>query len=216
MPVADHEGNQRMNSPDVGLAAPVTALRATPPRMRDRLYEILTFALAVLLLPIAFARRPGHARGLACQWASRLRFPAEDLAGLSPRARAAFDAARTEAFWQYGQLIGLTSGYRDPLTQQRLFDEEVRRSGSHASARTLVLPPAESSHVRGIALDVRPLEGARWLEQHGARHDLYRTYDNEWWHFEHRPETGGTPPRRQPHPGATPNPTAVTTERLCA
>jgi hypothetical protein len=82
-----------------------------------------------------------------------------------------------------------------------MFDEEVRRSGSPASARMLVLPPAESNHVKGIALDVRPHEGARWLEEHGARYDLYRIYDNEWWHFEYRPDSGGTPPRRRPHPG---------------
>ena len=178
--------------------------RALPPRPRDRLFAAVTLVLAVLLLPVALARHPGRARELACRWALRMRFPAEDLTGLTDGAMAAFTAARTEALWRHGQLIGLTSGYRDPLVQQRLFDEEVRRSGSPASARMLVLPPAESSHVKGIALDVRPLEGARWLEEHGARYDLYRTYDNEWWHFEHRPDSGGTPPRRRPHPGATP------------
>ncbi|MGC5016809.1 D,D-peptidase/D,D-carboxypeptidase VanY-N [Streptosporangium sp. DT93] len=129
------------------------------------------------------------------------RFPAEDLTGLTDGALAAFTAARTEALWRHGRLVGLTSGYRDPLLQQRMFDDEVRRSGSAASARMLVLPPAESSHVRGTALDVRPREGARWLEEHGARYDLYRLYDNEWWHFEYRPDRGGRPPRRRPHPG---------------
>lgn len=161
---------------------------ALPPRPRDRLYAVVTLVLAVLLLPAALARHPGRARELACCWALRMRFPVEDLTGLTDDAVAAFTAARTEALWRHGQLIGLTSGYRDPLVQQRLFDEEVRRSGSLASARMLVLPPAESSHVKGIALDVRPTEGARWLEKHGARYSLYRIYDNEWWHFEHRPE----------------------------
>ncbi|GAB0105499.1 hypothetical protein JMUB6875_44780 [Nocardia sp. JMUB6875] len=192
----------------------VNALRTTPPRARDRLYAIATFVLAVLLLPVAFGCRPGRARELACRWALRLRYPSEHLAGLTPQARTAFDAARAEAFWRHGQLIGLTSGYRDPAAQQRLFDEEVHRSGSVASARTLVLPPSESSHVRGLALDVRPHEGARWLEQHGGRYDLYRTYDNEWWHFEHRPETGGTPPRRLPHPGCTTEATPLVEHRI--
>ncbi|GAA0939072.1 D,D-peptidase/D,D-carboxypeptidase VanY-N [Nonomuraea longicatena] len=172
-----------------------------PPRPRDRLYAAATLALAVLLLPVALARRPGRARELACGWALRMRFPAEDLTGLTDGTLAAFTAARTEALWRHGQLIGLTSGYRDPHVQQRMFDEEVRRTGSPASARTLVLPPAESNHVKGVALDVRPHEGARWLEEHGARHDLYRIYDNEWWHFEYRPDRGGRPPRRRPHPG---------------
>ncbi|AQZ60831.1 D-alanyl-D-alanine carboxypeptidase [[Actinomadura] parvosata subsp. kistnae] len=175
--------------------------RTIPPRPRDRLYAVLTLVLAVLLLPVAFVRRPGRARELACRWALRMRFPAEDLTGLRDGALAAFNAARTEALWRHGQLIGLTSGYRDPGEQQRLFDEEVRRTGSPFLARMLVLPPAESPHVKGVALDVRPHEGARWLEEHGARYDLYRIYDNEWWHFEYRPDRRGTPPPRCPHPG---------------
>jgi hypothetical protein len=50
---------------------------------------------------------------------------------------------------------------------------------------------------------VRPREGALWLEEHGTLYDLYRTYDNEWWHFEHRHEAAGTPPPRLPHPATT-------------
>ncbi|TDD31789.1 VanY-like protein [Nonomuraea terrae] len=175
--------------------------RIIPLRPRDRLFALVTVVLAVLLLPVALVRRPGRARELACDWALGMRFPAEDLTGLTEGARAAFTAARTEALWRHGQLIGLTSGYRDPAVQQRMFDEEVRRCGSAVLARMLVLPPAESCHVQGVALDVRPYEGARWLEEHGARYDLYRMYDNEWWHFEYRPDRGGMPPRRRPHPG---------------
>ncbi|MEV3987062.1 D,D-peptidase/D,D-carboxypeptidase VanY-N [Nonomuraea sp. NPDC049758] len=175
--------------------------RTIPARPRDRLFAVVTLVLARLLLPAALVRRPGRARELACQWALRMRFPAEDLTGLTGGALAAFTAARTEALWRHGQLLGLTSGYRDPLVQLRMFEEEVRRTGSPALARMLVLPPTESNHVKGIALDVRPREGARWLEEHGARYDLYRMFDNEWWHFEHHPEYGGTPPRRRPHPG---------------
>ncbi|MEU4204927.1 D,D-peptidase/D,D-carboxypeptidase VanY-N [Streptomyces sp. NPDC045470] len=161
-----------------------------PTGPRDRVFAVLAVVLAVLLLPVAFVCRPGRARELACCWALGLRFPAEDLSGLTDGARTAFNAARTEALWRHGQLIGLTSGYRDPFVQQRLFDAEVRRVGSPAAARRLVLPPAESRHVKGTALDVRPFEGARWLEERGARYGLYRIYDNEWWHFEYHPHTG--------------------------
>lgn len=138
---------------------------------------------------------------VACAWALRLRFPREDLTGLSAGTLAALAAARTEAFWRDHQLIGVTSGHRDPSTQFQMFLAEVRRSGSADAARTRVLPPAESGHVQGIALDVRPVEGARWLELHGGRYRLYRIYDNEWWHFEHRPNLPSAPPRL-PHPGA--------------
>jgi D-alanyl-D-alanine carboxypeptidase len=127
-----------------------------------------------------------------------LRFPAEDLRGLAPETLTAFTHARAEAFWRYGQLIGLTSGHRDAAEQHRIFTEEVLRAGSVSAARRRVLPPEESRHVRGLALDVRPTEGARWLEQHGGRYGLYRVYDNEWWHFEYR----AVEPVRLPHPGA--------------
>jgi len=171
-----------------------------PARGRDRLYAAITLALGVLLLPAAFLRRPGRARELACAWALWLRFPAEDLTGLSPGTLTALTAARTEAFWRDRQLIGVTSGHRDAATQLRLFLSEVRRSGSPESARAWVLPPSESGHVHGIALDVRPVEGARWLERHGGRHHLYRTHANEWWHFEYQPHTHSAP-LRLPHPG---------------
>jgi zinc D-Ala-D-Ala carboxypeptidase len=166
---------------------------------RDRWYKVITRMLAVALLPVAFVITPRRARHTACQWALVARFPAEDLTGLTAATRTAFTAARSQALWRDGELIGLTSGYRDTREQERLFAQEVRRSGSPAAARLRVLPPYESRHATGIALDVRPLEGARWLENHGAQYHLYRVYDNEWWHFEYRPDGS---PQRLPHPGA--------------
>ncbi|BCB75492.1 hypothetical protein GCM10022251_28870 [Phytohabitans flavus] len=163
------------------------------------MYQFVTRALAVMLVPLAFLAAGRRARHVACQWALTARFPRERLAGLTPAARAAFEAARTEALWRDGELLGLTSGYRDAGEQARLFAEAVHRMGSPKAARRWVLPAHESRHVAGTALDVRPTEGARWLERHGARHRLYRVYDNEWWHFEYRPDGA---PRRLPHPGA--------------
>ena len=162
-----------------------------PTRRRDRLYKLVIRLLSVALLPFAFARaphRPRRARQTACQWALAARFPTENLDGLTPAARAAFEAARTEALWRHGELIGLTDGYRNPQAQARLFAAAMRRTGSATRARYWTLPPHESAHVAGIALDVRPAEGAGWLERHGSRHHLYRVYDNEWWHFEYRPD----------------------------
>ncbi|WP_432827178.1 D-alanyl-D-alanine carboxypeptidase family protein [Dactylosporangium sp. CA-092794] len=167
-------------------------------RRRDVVYRIVTRGIAVVLVPVAWVVAPGRARHLACQWALAARFPAEDLAGLTPETRDAFEGARAEALWCDGELIGLTSGYRDPLEQARLFAAAVARDGSVEAAWRRVLPPHASRHVAGTALDVRPSEGARWLERHGGRYRLYRPYDNEWWHFEYRPDG---PPVRLPHPG---------------
>lgn len=169
-------------------------------RRRDRLYRLVTRLLSIALLPVAFVVAPHRARHVACQWALAARFPAENLDGLTPATRAAFEAARAEALWRHGELIGLTDGYRDARVQARLFAETVRRAGSPGLAMKWTLPPHESRHVTGTALDVRPVEGARWLERHGARHHLYRVYDNEWWHFEYRPDAR---PSRLPHPRAS-------------
>jgi hypothetical protein len=175
-------------------------------RRRDHVYRLCIRLLSVVLLPVAFAVAPGRARHFACQWALAARFPAEDLDGLTPATRAAFEAARTEALWRHGELIGLTDGYRDARTQARLFADTVRRTGSPMLAMEWTLPVHASRHVAGTALDVRPTEGARWLEQYGARHHLYRVYENEWWHFEYRPD--GRPPRL-PHPTATATPISL-------
>lgn len=167
---------------------------------RTALLEVATKMLARVLLPVAKARHPRAAHHHAAQWALAMRFPRESLAGLHPETRKAFEAARAEAFWRDGQLIGLTSGHRDAAEQYRLYKEAVRGTGSHQEARKWVLPPNESSHVQGTALDVRPCEGAQWLERNGETYGLYRRYDNEPWHF----ELCGTRPARQPHPGAAP------------
>ena len=167
-------------------------------RRRDSVYRTVTRLLAFGSAPIAALVAPGRARHTACQWALKMRFPAEDLSGLTPATRAAFEAARTRALWQHGELLGLTCGYRDAATQAALYAAEVRRAGSEQAARRWVLPPHDSRHVAGMALDVRPTEGARWLEEHGAPYGLYRRYDNEWWHFEFCAEGR---PARLAHPG---------------
>ena len=171
-----------------------------PVRRRDHVYRVVTRLLSVVSLPMACAVAPRRARLLACRWALAVRFPAEDLKGLTPATRAAFEAARTEALWRHGELIGLTDGHRDAHKQARLFADAILRTGSLQLALQWALPPNESRHVTGTALDVRPVEGARWLERHGSQYHLYRIYDNEWWHFEYWPD--GRPPRL-PHPGAS-------------
>jgi D-alanyl-D-alanine carboxypeptidase len=165
-------------------------------------YRLATIGLAWLRLPLDVLAGRWRPRERAAEWALGLRFPREDLTGLDTGARVAFAAARCEALWRHGIVIGLTSGARSAIEQQRLFHEAVLEYGGEAAARQWVLPPAESLHVQGRALDIRPREGARWLEIHGHRYGLYRTYANEWWHFEHwphsRPTLHDTPASRAP------------------
>jgi LAS superfamily LD-carboxypeptidase LdcB len=158
---------------------------STKERPRDHAYRLATLILARLLLPFAALVSPRHARQRASEWALPLRFPKEKLAGLTEDTRHALIEARTVAFWRYGELIGVTSGKRNEAAQQRMFNAAVERYGSVRAAQRWVLPPHKSAHVRGTAMDLRPYGGARWLDKHGERFGLYRTFDNEWWHFEY-------------------------------
>ncbi len=64
-----------------------------------------------------------------------------------------------------------------------------------------MLPPDESSHVTGLAIDVGPAEHVHWLSEHGGRHDLCQVYAWEPWHFEYRPEWVNGDVCRPPVPG---------------
>ncbi|WP_442942774.1 M15 family metallopeptidase [Nocardia sp. NBC_01503] len=117
--------------------------------------------------------------------------------GLDPLLAAAYshaaDAAREE-----GVTIRITSGYRSPAEQQAMWEDGIRQYGSPEAARQWVLPPEESTHVSGQAIDVGPRAGAQWLEDNGNRWGLCRTFDNEWWHFELVTVPGASCPARLP------------------
>jgi zinc D-Ala-D-Ala carboxypeptidase len=118
---------------------------------------------------------------------------------LQPGVARAFGKAQSAAAAE-GVTVTVTSGWRSTDQQQRLFEEAVQKYGSPEVARQWVLPPNESAHVQGGAIDVGPPKGAAWLDQHGVRFGLCRTYDNEPWHFELlAADLGSDCPARKPH-----------------
>ena len=120
-------------------------------------------------------------------------------AQLDPRVQRAVTRA-IEAAGADGVELRVTSGWRSAAHQQELYDAAIAKYGSPAKARRWVLPPGESNHVKGLAVDVGPESGARWLEEHGVRFGLCRRYDNEPWHFERlAAAVGSTCPAREPH-----------------
>ncbi len=122
-----------------------------------------------------------------------------DVDHLRPVVRRAVDRAIAAAAGD-GVTLRVTSGYRSAARQQQLYDEAITKYGSAAKARRWVLPPAESEHVTGAAVDIGPAAGARWLERNGVRYGLCRRYDNEPWHFELlAPARGQACPAREPH-----------------
>jgi hypothetical protein len=88
--------------------------------------------------------------------------PSPSARGLDPRLARALAAARSAAR-KAGFSLVVNSGYRTWAKQQRMYDAAVRTYGSAWAARKWVLPPAESTHVRGLALDLGTPAAAPWL-----------------------------------------------------
>ncbi len=118
--------------------------------------------------------------------------PSPTPTALDPDLAQRFADAQTAAAAE-GVVLTLTSGWRSADEQQVLVDEAVATYGSVEEAHRWVLPPELSAHVAGLAVDVGPVEGARWLEERAAQFGLCRTYENEWWHFEPMPADGVCP-----------------------
>ncbi len=117
--------------------------------------------------------------------------------GLDPALAAAYTLAEQQAHAEDVPL-SVTSGHRTYEQQQWLWQDGLATYGSPDEARRWVLPPEESTHVSGHAVDVGPQEGAQWLEANGNRWGLCRTFDNEWWHFELVTAPGTPCPPRVP------------------
>ncbi|MFT4088480.1 MAG: M15 family metallopeptidase [Gordonia sp. (in: high G+C Gram-positive bacteria)] len=118
-------------------------------------------------------------------------------AGLTPQLALAYTFAARDAHTA-GVPLWITSGKRSRAEQQALWRDGIAQYGSPGAARRWVLPPDESTHVTGEAIDVAPRAGAAWLERNGNRWGLCRVYDNEWWHFELATVPGQTCPPRLP------------------
>ncbi|MFS8102422.1 D-alanyl-D-alanine carboxypeptidase family protein [Lentzea alba] len=126
----------------------------------------------------------------------------EDPDGLRPDVLQAWLSLRAKASEQ-GVKLCLNDGKRSRGQQQKEFDEAVERFGSEELAKQYVLPPDKSMHVLGLAVDIQPIESAKWVEKNGSTLGWCRRYENEQWHFEYDANysTGGCPPMLPRAPG---------------
>jgi len=92
----------------------------------------------------------------------------------------------------------LQDGKRSSRQQQAQFDEYVRKFGPEL-ARNYALPPNESNHVKGFAVDIQPMNSSIWVEKNAGRYGWCRRYQNEAWHFEYNPEYVKGCPALLPH-----------------
>jgi zinc D-Ala-D-Ala carboxypeptidase len=109
------------------------------------------------------------------------------VANLDPALLGALRQAATDA-GNDGVEFYVDSGWRSPEYQERLLQEAVSKYGSEEEAARWVAAPNRSAHVSGDAVDIGPADATAWLSEHGAEYGLCRTYGNEPWHYELRPE----------------------------
>ena len=123
-----------------------------------------------------------------------------DLSGFTPEFQAALGPFLNAAPGE----IGITSGYRDIATQERLWQAALEKYGSPEAARKWVAPPGSSRHNYGQAADLNfaSPEVREWAHANAAEHGL--TFPMSWepWHIESVGARGGV------MAGAAPGPTA--------
>lgn len=122
----------------------------------------------------------------------------EDIDGLSPKLRTRLRKAITAAKAD-GVRISITSARRSVAKQNRLLREAIVKYGSYKAATRWVLPPEQSAHVQGKAVDIGPQAAMVWLNKNGWRYGVCRRYDNEPWHFEALTTPGKRCPARESH-----------------
>ena len=92
--------------------------------------------------------------------------------------------------------VGITSGYRSPETQKRLWEEALVKYGSPEAARKWVAPPGKSQHNHGNAADLEYLspQAMEWVHQNAGKYGLAMPLSNEDWHIELASARGGAAP----------------------
>src|SRR5919106_5827101 len=112
------------------------------------------------------------------------------VANLDPDLLQALREAATDAA-DDGIEIYVNSGWRSPDYQNQLLREAISEYGSEEEAARWVATAERSTHVSGNAVDIGSFDATAWLSEHGAEYGLCRTYRNEPWHYELRPEAIG-------------------------
>jgi zinc D-Ala-D-Ala carboxypeptidase len=119
--------------------------------------------------------------------AGQLRLPPQRPKHLNSQLMARFITARNVGA-SHGYTIEIRSGWRSVLHQQRLFDAAVKKYGSEQTATKWVLPPQDSMHTWGLAMDIKYSgnieSSAFWFQKYSSHFGLCRRYRNEWWHYE--------------------------------
>lgn len=102
----------------------------------------------------------------------------QPLAGVSPALAQAAMAIINAS----GGRIGISSGYRDPAHQQRLWQQALAKYGDPEVADNWVARPGTSMHERGMAIDFSG--DMALLAQLAPKYGLYQPMEWEPWHYQ--------------------------------
>jgi hypothetical protein len=93
------------------------------------------------------------------------------------------------------QNLRITSGYRSPEVQERLWNEALAKYGDPEIADNWVARPGKSNHNHGSAVDLKFLDPAaqEWAHANAAQYGLQFPMSHEPWHVEPIDRATGAP-----------------------
>ena len=92
--------------------------------------------------------------------------------------------------------LRITSGYRSPEVQARLWEEGAAKYPDPEVRDNWIARPGQSNHNRGAAVDFRYLDPSAqsWVHENAGDFGLHFPMDHEPWHIEPAGSRGGEAP----------------------
>lgn len=110
----------------------------------------------------------------------------DSVSGMQPDFVAGLQAMLASAPPDIRQQLQISSGFRSPQLQEKLWNDALAKYGSPAVARKWVAPPGRSQHGHGNAADLKYLKPAaqEWVHANAGNYGLAFPLSNEPWHIE--------------------------------
>lgn len=133
----------------------------------------------------------------------------DSISGLDGSFQSALQALVANAPEDVRPHLAITSAYRDPNLQAKLFADAVKKYGSEQAARKWVAPPGKSNHNHGRAVDLQFGNDAAkaWAHANATNFGLAFPMAHEPWHVElanARAQQSAPQPAGQPAPQMPP------------
>lgn len=110
----------------------------------------------------------------------------DTISGLDAEFRQSFAKMVKNAPEHVRKELRITSGFRSPELQEKLWRDALQKYGSAKEARKWVAPPGKSQHNSGMAADLHYASDRtkEWVRQNATNYGLAFPLKNEPWHME--------------------------------